>query len=67
VIQQQQIVFTTSTLLTTNSQTMAEALIEILKVRGETALGTPQPSATRPTSKMEKPKAAQTGLRFVVK
>jgi hypothetical protein len=35
---------------------MAEALIEILKVRGETALGTPQPSATRPTSKMEKPK-----------
>jgi hypothetical protein len=46
---------------------MAEALIEILKVRGETAIGTPQPSATRPTSKMEKPKAAQTGLRFVVK
>jgi hypothetical protein len=46
---------------------MAEALIEILKVRGETALGTPQARAPQPTPKKEKPKAAQTGLRFVVK
>jgi hypothetical protein len=35
---------------------MAEALIEILKVRGETALGGGVPSATRPTRQNVKPK-----------
>jgi hypothetical protein len=34
---------------------------------GETPLGTPQPSATRAQQQMEKPKAAQSELRFVVK